>query len=298
MTRWLWTAPDGSITDLSAWSSGTHIVAEGTSGQVAPDYQFVTQQFAAVDGATLQQVVPQPRVTVLALDLVTSAAGTALRDRLRTLAHVLRPRPGTGTLTAEADDGSARRTLPCRYRRGLESGVLRAGRFRAALEFWSESPWWRGERLVFPWSLAAPSAFFPILPLRLSPSTIAGTVTFDLADTDARTYPTWTVTGPGSQLTLRNAWQELDEDGVPQTRTAELVLNAPIGDGQTVTIDTRPGRQSVLRGDGVSLFGSLGSDPAMWPLVDGVNTVSALLTNAGAASRVELAADRLYSGAL
>jgi hypothetical protein len=80
--------------------------------------------------------------------------------------------------------------------------------------------------------------------------------------------------------------------------TRSLVLNSVIGDGQTVTIDSRPGRQSVIRSDGVSLFSSLGSDPALFPLVDGVNTVTAVLTNAGPASRIAGVADRLYSGAV
>jgi hypothetical protein len=35
----------------------------------------------------------------------------------------------------------------------------------------------------------------------------------------------------------------------------------------------------------------------LWPLLDAVNAVSATLTNAGAASRIALSADRLYSGA-
>lgn len=296
MTQWLWTAADGTITDLSSWGAGNFVTDEGTTGLLAPGYDFATQAFAGVDGEQLQQVSAQPGSPVLGLDLVASD-GNELRQRVRQLAHRLRPRAGIGTLTAVGDDGSTR-TLRCVYRKGLESGVYRVTRYRTALEFYAPSPWWRGEQLTFPWSLAAPQPFFPILPIRLSASTIAGTVAFDLSDTDSPTYPTWTITGPGDQLTLRNEWQAVDEYGDLQDMSAELVLNAPIGDGRTVTIDTRPGRQSVVRDDGLSLFGSLASDPAMWPLVDGVNSVTALLTNAGAASGIELAADRLYSGAL
>lgn len=296
MTRWLWTAANGIITDLSEWSAGTYVVGDGTGGHLAPTYDFVTQETTGVDGEQLQQVNAQAGSPVLAIDLVASD-GAELRQRLRSLAHALRPRAGLGKLTAVADDGTAR-SLPCYYRKGLESGTYRVTRYRAALEFWAPSPWWRGEQLTFAYGLAAPSAFFPILPLTLSPSTISGQTTFDLSDTDAPTFPRWTITGPGSQLTLRNTWQVIDEDGLPQTRTGELVLTTPIGDGRVVTIDTRPGRQSIRLDDGTSLFGSLASDPAMWPLVDGVNTVTALLTAAGAASRIAVVADRLYSGAL
>jgi hypothetical protein len=245
MTRWLWTAPDGSTTDLSAWGAGNYVTGDGTVGQFAPGYEFATQAYAAVDGARLQQITAQPAQPVLGLDLVASDPAE-LRARLRSLAHVLRPRAGIGTLTAVGDDGMTR-TLRCYYRSGLEAGRYVANRFRAALEFWSPSPWWRGEPLSLSWTLAAATAFFPILPVRLSASTIEGATTVDLSGTDAPTYPLWTVTGPGSQLTLRNEWQSLDEDGAPQERSAELVLNAAIGDGELVVIDSRPGRQSVHR---------------------------------------------------
>jgi hypothetical protein len=296
VTRWLWTAPDGSITDLSGWGAGNYVTADGTSGQLAPAYTFATQAFAGVDGEQVQQISADAGAPALGLDLVASDA-TELRTRIRSLTHVLRPRPGIGTLTAVADDGSTR-SLPCFYRKGLESGTYVATRYRTVLEFWAPSPWWRGTPLTFDYGLAGATTFFPIMPIVLSPSTITGATTFDLSDTDAPTYPRWTVTGPGSQLILSNSWQAVDEYGVLQTRTASLTMTGTLGDGRVVSIDTRPGRQRITYDDGTNLFPLLASDPAMWPLVDGVNTVTALLTGAGVNSRIALVADRLYSGAL
>jgi hypothetical protein len=296
MTRWLWTAPDGSITDLSAWGAGTYVTAVGTTGQLAPSYEFATQAFAGVDGEQVQQISANAGSPALGLDLVASD-GAELRSRVRNLAHKLRPRAGIGTLTAVADDGSTR-SLPCYYRKGLESGTYWVTRYRTVLEFWAPSPWWRGTPLTFDYGLAAATTFFPIMPIVLSPSTISGATTFDLSDTDSPTYPRWTVTGPGSQLVLSNSWTGVDEFGAPVTRSASLTLSGTIGDGRVVSIDTRPGRQKITYDDGTNLFGLLASDPALWPLVDGVNTVTALLTGAGTNSRIALAADRLYSGAL
>jgi hypothetical protein len=55
--------------------------------------------------------------------------------------------------------------------------------------------------------------------------------------------------------------------------------------GDSLVIDTRPGSQSVRRGDGTSLMNALGTDPALWPLLDGVvNSVSCQLTGATSAS--------------
>jgi hypothetical protein len=295
MTRWLWSGADGVVTDLSAWSAGSYVL-DGITGHLAPTYEFATQQTAGVDGEQLQQVTPQAGSVVLPVDFVASDAAE-LRSRVRSLAHALRPRAGIGVLTAVADDGTAR-TLPCYYRKGLEAGRYNVARFRAALEFWAPSPWWRGDPVTVGYGLAAPTPFFPILPLVLSASTITGQTTIDLSATDAPTWPVWTVTGPGTQLTLSNTYTRPQDDGTVATVTSSLVLNSAIGDGQTVTIDSRPGRQSAVRSDGLSVFASLGSDPALFPLVDGVNTVRAVLTNAGANSRISGVADRLYSGVL
>jgi hypothetical protein len=301
VTRWLWTAPDGSVTDLSAWSSSTYVLADGTTGQLAPAYEFESQAFAGVDGEELQQVTALPAAPALGIDLVGSS-GPELRQRVRSLAHVMRPRRGIGTLTAVGDDGTERR-LPCYYRKGLESGTYVVTRYRTVLEFWSPSPWWRGRAFTWGYGLAPARAFFPIPPVTLSATTIEGAATVDLSDTDAPTYPRWTITGPGSSLILSNTYDAVQDDGTIETVTASSALTPPpgtllVGDGQTITVDTRPGHQSVTRSDGANLFAWLGDDPALWPLVDGVNEVSVLLTNAGAASRVDVVADRLYSGAL
>lgn len=284
MTVWTWTDPAGAVTSLSAWGAGNYVTPDGSGGLLAPPYEFTSQRYAGVDGDTVQQVVAAPGSVTLGLRF-TATDPLELRNRLRALAHTLRPKSGPGTLTAVGDDGTLR-NLPCYYRKGLEAGVQVGTTYSCVLEFYAPSPWWRGTPLSVSWGLAAATPLFPILPVVLSASTITGQVTVDLSDTDAQTYPVWTVTGPGSQLTLSNA-----------TTGQSLVLNAAIGDGQTVTIDTRPGMQRITRGDGVNLFGSLASDPDLWPLVDGVQTIAAVLTNAGANSGIALAADRLYSGA-
>jgi hypothetical protein len=285
VTQWLWTAANGTVTDLSAWSEGTYVVAEGTTGQLAPAYEFVTQQTAGVEGAQLELVAPQAAVPMLGLDLVASDE-TELRARLRHLAHVLRPRAGLGKLTAVAADGTAR-SLPCYYRKGLESGQHRATRFRTVLEFWSPSPWWRGEQVTVEYGLAAPAPFFPILPLVLSTTTIAGETSIDLSDTDSPTWPVWKVTGPGSQLTLSNEYEQWQDDGTVETVTRSLVLTSGIGDGRMVLIDTRPGQQSVREaweaGTLAERRRNLASDPSMTVVGSWGGSLSLLISTAWAA---------------
>ncbi len=304
MTRWLWQAADGSITDLSAWSSGTYVLTDGTSGELAPTYEFAEQQFAGIDGAAVQQITAGPAHPVLGLDLVDD--GTGIRDRVRALTHVLRPRAGIGALQAVGDDGTVR-SLPCYYRKGLEAGRYQAARFRAALEFYAPSPWWRGAPVSYSWTLAPSVPFFPILPLQLSASSVSGQVTIDLSDTDAPTFPRIAVLGPGTTLQLSNTYLQRQADGSLESVTQSLALNANLSGGQGLAIDTRPGAQSVkaatLNTDGTvaaygaDMFSALQSDPALWALVDGVNTVTATLAGATSASRIWVTADRLYSGA-
>jgi hypothetical protein len=285
VTRWLWTDPAGTVTDLSAWGAGWHVTDE-LSAVLAPSYEFATQAAAGIDGEDLQQITATAGAPVLPLDLVADSVAD-LRARLRALAHTLRPQAGIGTLTAQ-DEGGAVRSLRCYYRRGIESARYRGNRARATLEFWSPSPWWRGAPYSIDFGLAAPTPFFPIFPVRLSASTIQGQRTVDLTDCDADTYP----------LTLTNSYPGTDDDGQPTTVTRQFVLASTIGDGQTVTIDTRPGRQRITRSDGVNLMPAVQGDPALWPLRPAVNTVTAFLTNALSPSRILGVADRVYSGAV
>jgi hypothetical protein len=125
-------------------------------------------------------------------------------------------------------------------------------------------PWWYGDTQIINFGLGAPTLFFPIPPVTLSPGTVQGVFTVDLSDTDAPTYPVWTITGPGSALLLAN-----------QTTGRSIEVNASLAAGESMTIDTRPGFQSVRRGDGTNLMAALASDPAMWPLIEDVNQVSA-----------------------
>lgn len=285
---WTWTDAAGAVTNLggvTAWGAGNYVTGDSTTGVLAPAYVITEQQFAGVDGSMPQQIVAAPGDVELGMRF-TASDPLELRNRLRGLAHTLRPKAGAGTLTAVSEVDGTTRNLPAYYRGGLDKGVQVGTTYACVLSFYAPSPWWRGTPLTLSWGLAAPSPFFPFFPLVLSASTIAGQVTVDLSDTDAATYPVWTVTGPGSQLTLTN-----------QTTGLSLVLNAALGDGVTATIDTRPGQQRITRGDGLNLFGSLASDPNLFPLIDGAQTVSAVLTNAGGNSRITLTADRLYSGA-
>lgn len=277
--QYLWTPADGGpAIDLTDEGAGYSVEAEGTRGLQSPTYRFATGSYAGVDGEQVHAVTAEAGRPSLGL-LVLADGEAQLRARLRGLVRAMRPKAGPGLLTVTTEEGETR-SLRCYLEAGLEGDesddTSLPGRwFKAILKFFAPSPWWQGEQRPIEFGLAAPTPFFPIFPLVLSPSNIQGQVDVDLTDADTASYPVWTITGPGSALTLTNV-----------TTGRSIQVDAAIGDGQTVVIDTRPGQQSVRRGDGSNLMGALTSDPALWPLVEGVNTVSALLTNAGASSRI------------
>jgi len=274
----VWTSADDNL--VIDFTDQVRFVVDpnGTRGLRSPSYSLASARYAGADGDTVDAVTAEPATPTIGLKMFATDEED-LRYRMRELVRALRPKAGPGTLTVTTPWGESR-DLTCYCIGGLEGaesrGEIMPGRWwRVALKMHAPSPWWEGAERVIDFGLAAPSAFFPIFPLVLSPSTIQGEFTVFLADSDAPTYPTWTITGPGSQLTLTNL-----------TTGRSIQVNAPLGDGQSMTIDTRPGFQSVTRDDGTNLMDTLATDPALWPLVDDVNVVSALLTNAGPASRI------------
>jgi len=284
-----WTSADGTQTiDLSDEKSGYSVLADGTRGLRSVTYEMATSRYAGLDGTTVDAVRASANEPSLGL-IVRAESEAEFRARTRQLIHAMRPQAGEGLLTVRNESGEAR-TLSCYCVGGLEgdeaTNVTMAGSWwRLILKFYAPSPWWQGETRSISFGLGAPVNFFPIFPMTLSPSDIQGMFTVDLSDMDSPTYPQWTVVGPGSSLLLEN-----------QTTGRKIQINASLGDGESMLIDTRPGFQTIRRGDGTNLMGSLASDPALWPLIEGVNRVSAQLVGATSASRILGAFRPRYAG--
>lgn len=285
----MWTPADGSPPiDLTDEGAGYSVEAEGTRGLRSVTYAFTATSYAGIDGEEVQAIRAEANRPSLGM-LVRAGSESEFRARCRRLVHDMRPKAGEGTLTVTTEDGESRR-LRCYVESGLEGDQAddteMPGRWwKFVVKLYAPKPWWLGDPVPVDFGLAAPTNFFPMAAVVLSPSTIQGETTLDLSDSDAPSYPIWTVTGPGDALVLTNT-----------TTGHRIEVDAAIGDGQTVIIDTRPGHQSVRSGTGANLMGSLASDPALWPLVEGVNEVSALLTNATGNSRIAAVYEPRYAG--
>jgi hypothetical protein len=287
-----WTTADGStVIDLTDASGGYTLLGEGTRGLRSVQYEMATQKYAGLDGEVVQSIRATSIGPTLGL-LLEADDEDAFAARARALRHAMRPKAGVGTLTVRRPSGEVR-TLTCYCTGGFEGDesleVSHPGRWwKLALQFFAPAPygpWWEGPAQTVSFGLRAPAAFFPIPPVALASSSVQGSFTVDLSDSDAPVYPTWTVTGPGSSLVLTNV-----------TTGRSITVNAALLAGESLTIDTRPGFQSVRRNDGTSLLAALGTDPALWPLIEDVNAVSAQLVGATSASRITATFKPRYAG--
>lgn len=293
--RVTWTSGDGStVIDFTDDVAGYNLIGDGITGLRSVAYDMSTVTYAGMDGDTVTQLRALPNTPTLGL-LVQADDEVSFRAKARGLVHAMRPRVSgvvtPGTLTASRMDGTSR-SLSCYCVAGLEgdegSQVMGPGRWwKLALKFHGPDPWWLGDQQAVDVGLSAGGPFFPIFPLALAPSSVQGQFVLDLSGSDAPAYPIWTITGPGSSIVLTNV-----------TTGASLSLDVSLVLGQSLTIDTRPQVRSVRRNDGVSLMPQVtpGTDPSLWSLVEGVNTVSATMTGATSDSRITGTYQARYAG--
>lgn len=284
----IWTGPDGVSIDLTDTSAGFSVLAAGTSGLRSNAYEMTTASFASYDGTSVYSVKAPAREMTLGV-LVEAAGGRSLAQQIRTLIRAMRPKAGMGALTASWANGN-HRSIGCYCIAGLEGSedadaTLAGYWWKALLRFYAPDPWWQGAERTVRFGLGAPTAFFPIPPVTLSPSVVQGQFSVDLSDADTDSFPLWTITGPGSSLTLAN-----------RTSGRSLTVNVSLGAGESLTIDTRPGRESVRLGTGQNAMPAVAGFPDLWPLVEGVNDLSVTLSNATAATEIVGSYRPRYSG--
>ena len=286
--RFTWTGADGTVINLSDTDAGYLVAPDGTTGLRSPAYSVIATEYAGIDGQTLQSIKAADRNPTLGVE-INADTEAEFRAKARGLVRAMRPKAGAGTLTVANETGE-RRSLTCYCIGGLEgdaslSSELPGRWWRAVVKLYAPDPWWLGDEKTVSIGLGAPTPFFPFFPLVLSSSTVQGQYTVDLSDSDTPAFPVWTITGPGSSLVLTN-----------NTTGRSLTVGASLASGEQMVIDTRPAYQSVRRGDGTNLLGSVDGYPDLWPLVEDVNDITAALNGASSNSRIYGSWQPRYSG--
>jgi hypothetical protein len=287
--RIVWTSGDGATTiDLTDEAAGYTVNAAGTAGLRSVGYELTTTRYAGIDGETVNAIHATPNEPTLGL-LVEADGEADLRTKIRGLVRTMRPKAGPGTLTVSNETGESR-SLTCYCTDGLPgqedtNSILDGAWWRAALQFYAPDPWWLGDEQTVSIGLGAPTNFFPFFPLVLASSTVQGRFAVDLSDSDTPAFPVWTITGPGSSLVLTN-----------NTTGRSLTVGASLASGETMVVDTRRGYQSVRRGDGTNLLGSVDGYPDLWSLAESVNSITAALNGATSNSRIVGSWQPRYAG--
>lgn len=273
-----WIDPDGVTTTLQ--------VEWDVSGRFAPPIAMEEDGVPEQPGMRLRAVRHEARDFALPL-YITADSQTELRTATRALVATMDPTRGDGRIRITGPGGDPRE-ITCRYQGGLEMSERLGDTSgpemqRAVAMFRAHDPYWYDtSETVDPFTIGAPSSWFPFFPLRLGASELYATVTIDNLG-DVAAWPVWQIQGPGSDITLRNL-----------TTGKSLSLAVNLG-ADAVTIDTRPGRKSVVRTiDGANLFGSLSLTSSLWPLQRGVNIVRVEMALATTDSAVQLSRKHAY----
>lgn len=260
----------------------------GMKGQFMPPIEYTEDETPLQHGSIARNFKVKPRDVDIPL-LFKGSSEIELRNLVRNTLRMINPLKSDGKIKIISSDGSSR-VLNCRYVGGFEgddgrdaSGTLWQ---KAVLGFRAFDPfWYDSSTIVKTFTTGQQATFFPFFPIRLTSSIIFADIVIDNLG-DVETYPEWIIRGPGNGVVIRNF------------TTGEIVnINVSLDLGETIIINTKPGKKSVKKGDGTNLFGSQTDDSSLWSLQPGQNSIRIELSNATADSLVQLSYVHRYWGA-
>ena len=237
-----WIDPAGAETVLTNQAQVKHL--KGQDNRYMPPVAYVEEEVPFQHGSRLREVRFRPRETAQPI-LVEGTSPALVRAKLRSLLSALNPVRGDGRLKVVSHDGTARE-LVCRYSGGMEVEERKGTKGRlwqaAVPVFHASDPFWY-------------DVAYTTVSLGVGTTAVNNT-----GDVDA--WPEWTINGPFSSVTITN-----------NTTGKTIALTVSVASGETVTIDTRPGRKTVKRNDGTNLYPYLSAASFLWPLIPGSNSV-------------------------
>lgn len=284
-----WLQPDGTIRDLMDIPNVGVLV--GRSGFDMPPVEHVTDRVPLRAGARHRTVLTGPRSLDLPLHF-EALTYEAFRTKLRDIEAWFYPDPrkGAGKLRVVSPLGDTRE-ITCWYESGLQGNeaVNAAGLIwrDVVITLYAPDPFWYDSApTVANYTLGTPAVFFPLLPIKLTRVDIfSSAVANNPGDVEA--WPVWTLTGPMTGVVLTNKTPDPDQV-VDMTYTLLA--------GETITIDTREDKRTVVKNDGTNLYGNLTAASYLWPLQKGANEIQIQMAGATADSKVNLSFQARYIG--
>jgi hypothetical protein len=273
-------------------STNSISVQSGAQGLDAPGTDLLERRAAGIFGSFVTGLDAQARDIFLPL-MLTASGLSGLADLRQQIFNV--SRLGTAVrLTVTQADGTMR------YIDGYRTGDNGAswesstwtvtGIQKMGLKLRCPDPWFRGPQISYVFRTTPPQ-FFPLLPVSLGPSQIIGSVSELNTIGDVPSYPTWTITGPCTQVVATD---------VDSNRS--WTLNATLQPGEQAIVRTDPRLAAsgpmVTGPDGSSWWSKLAAPYDLWPLLPEQPQIQVTVTGLTSASSVVADVDPLYESAL
>lgn len=277
-----WIANDNVET---VFTSQDWINVAGWAGFYAPDFEHIEDPIPFEDGAFYRRSKTLPRELEINVR-VEGLTRSELFQRIRTLTHSLNVYKGIGKIRCVSPDG-VDRYISCLYKDGLQGEAGKEGGVywsKMVLVFRAFDPYFYGLETTEVFQLDEnPPLWFPFFPLNLGGDAVSSQINIDY-DGDVKTYPTWTIHGPGDDPKLTN-----------QTTGESLsISNVTLDENQIITIDTK--NRKIILDDNINLLPSLAWGSTFWALEPGMNQVKIEMANATSLSSIQLAYSPRYLG--
>jgi tail protein len=222
-------------------------------------------------GAVVQSI----RHDVREFDLPLYAATTsydALQVLLTEMAYDMDPVAGEGILR-RISKSNALSDLFCRCVSG--TGIEGEGAngpiaHKPTLIFQAYDPYWYREPVALRFVVGGQTGWFPMLPVHLGASAVIGDVQVENTG-HVESWPTWTITGPGTDVTLTN-----------NTTNETIAILRELSAGQQVVIDTYTGQVT-----GANWRRYL-TRRVMWALQPGMNDLTLTMNNSTPSSTIDM----------
>jgi len=288
-----WIDPSGVSWDLTNSDLGWFILDEVPGEGLGAVPISIATQPSWDGGVDVLNVQPLARTVTLPIHIYGSTPSEFL-SRWRSLAGAFAStrRLGPGTIQITRGDGSVRQ-IAAYYADGF-SGRPGHGYVEddVVLQLLCPTPYWTDPsptELVR--TFGTTSSYFTPYPTVSSSQIIGSSVLNNPGD--AVTYPTWTITGPGSSVIATNT---TTGESWTLDPSASAVAYGPLLTGDVVTVQTRPMK---IRGPSGQVWtGAINfPDATLWGLQPGDNSVSIVVAGASSGTRISVVFNPRYETA-
>lgn len=277
ITSMTWTGWDGSVWPLLDFTSGAYLVDEAVRGLGMPEFVRHTSSAQSVPGSRWRGWDVDEREVFWPVAVSSTASTRAWVNTHDAFMRTMRP-DKTGVWEVTTHRGARRLRLRFKDDSGgpMDVDPSLTGWLVYGLRLVAEDPYWRGDPITYTWvSDQGKRAFLPAAgqtSFRLTSAFTAGAAQVTNPG-DVDSYPVHVFTGP------------LNSGAKVGVGASTVTVPFAISAGDSLTIDTRPDRLTVVDAASTSRFVDLTGDLAFAPIPPGeVVPLTVVFTGAGSIS--------------